>query len=86
MYRYPHKMLSVAVRNCLRLSGRRCLSQALNHDSEAKLADSKLPMDEQLDPSFFQVGIFIVQKNASSAWFPRFLICNHLKILVIWNC
>ncbi|VDD87744.1 unnamed protein product [Enterobius vermicularis] len=57
-------MLSVAVRNCLRLSGRRCLSQALNHDSEAKLADSKLPMDEQLDPSFFQSVEYYVDKGA----------------------
>lgn len=57
-------MLSLAVRRYAHLTLRRCLSKAVVNDSEARLIDSRLPIEEQMDPSFFKSVEYYVDKGA----------------------
>lgn len=69
--RYPLKMLSVLARKSTRAISQsvRCLATPPVMEGHAQLDDSKLPMDEQLNPSFFKVSVAKTGKNlGTSTW------------------
>lgn len=52
------KMLSLHIRNITRpvIIGVRCMATPPKMGGHAQLNDSRLPMDEQINPSFFKVS------------------------------
>uniref|UniRef100_A0A915C4Y0 glutamate dehydrogenase [NAD(P)(+)] n=1 Tax=Parascaris univalens TaxID=6257 RepID=A0A915C4Y0_PARUN len=57
-------MLSAVTRGTSRIVCARCFASAPTLDAAAQLEDSKLPMDEQLNPSFFQSVEYYVDKGS----------------------
>ncbi|VDK76733.1 unnamed protein product, partial [Anisakis simplex] len=57
-------MLSAITRGSTRIIGARCFASAPTLDAQQQLDDSKLPMDEQLNPSFFKSVEYYVDKGS----------------------
>uniref|UniRef100_A0A0M3IZC6 glutamate dehydrogenase [NAD(P)(+)] n=1 Tax=Anisakis simplex TaxID=6269 RepID=A0A0M3IZC6_ANISI len=62
--RYCSTMLSAITRGSTRIIGARCFASAPTLDAQQQLDDSKLPMDEQLNPSFFKSVEYYVDKGS----------------------